>query len=172
MIERYVALVGKLNDEILGNVRQAPLKQLRRYFENLVTLAGQTAPIPGCLLGSLSLEVAAASPLLQGHLRSSFTHWQTAIAAVLCEAVEKGELAEIHENRHTRKTSFSIAGEGALLRSQADKSDAPLKHFLHYVFEENAVEVEHRIAESPSTNLALSCQANTRSLVSQCNITI
>ncbi len=135
VIERYVALVGKLNDEILGNVRQAPLKRLRRYFENLITLAGQTAPISGCLLGSLSLEVAASSPLLQGHIHSSFTHWQTAIASILREAIEKGDLPQ--STKPDMLASFVLnSWEGALLRSEADRSDAPLKHFLHYVFEE------------------------------------
>jgi TetR/AcrR family transcriptional repressor of nem operon len=135
VVERYVALVGKHCEEVFGNVRQAPLKRLRRYFEDLVRLAGQAAPIPGCLIGSLSLEVASASPLLQGCLRSSFSDWQTAVASVLREAMENGNLPQ--STKPETLAGFLInSWEGALLRSQADRSNAPLKDFLHYVFEE------------------------------------
>ena len=135
VIERYLALEGMHCEEVFGNVRQAPLKRLRRYFEDLIRLAGQTAPIPGCLLGSLSLEVANVSPLLQGHLNSSFKHWQAAVVAVLREAMEKGDLPK--STKPEALAGFVLnSWEGALLRSQADKSNAPLKDFLHYVFEE------------------------------------
>ena len=135
VIGRYLALEGTHCEEVFGNVRQAPLKRLRRYFEDLIRGAGQTAPIPGCLLGSLSLEVANVSPLLQGHLNSSFKHWQAAVAAVLHEAMEKGDLPK--STKPEALAGFVLnSWEGALLRSQADKSDGPLKDFLHYMFEE------------------------------------
>lgn len=134
VVERYFTLAAEHARKVLGNTRQAPLNRLRRYFEELITTAGQSAAIPGCLLGSLSLEVAGSSLLLQGRLSSSFTHWQSAVASVLREAVANGELPKSAK-------PDSLAGfvlnswEGALLRSQADKSDAPLKDFLHFVFE-------------------------------------
>src|ERR1700728_949603 len=95
--------------------------------------ASQSAPIPGCLLGSLSLEVAEASPLLQNCLSLSFAQWQAAIASVLQEAVEKGELS--NSTKPDSLASFLLnSWEGALLRSQADKNDAPVKDFLRFVF--------------------------------------
>ena len=135
VLERYVALEGQHAQEVLGNTRQAPLKRLRRYFEDLIRSAGQTAPIQGCLMGSLSLEVARASQVLQGCLSSNFAHWQSVVASVLREAVERGDLP-----RSTKPESLAgfvlNSWEGVLLRSQADKSDAPLKDFLHYIFEQ------------------------------------
>ncbi|HEY1947275.1 MAG TPA: TetR family transcriptional regulator C-terminal domain-containing protein [Bryobacteraceae bacterium] len=135
VLDRYVAREGGHCLEVLGNTRQAPLKRLRRYFEDLIRVAGQSGPIPGCLIGSLSLEVAGVSPLLQSCLSSSFTGWQAAVAAVLSEAVEKGGLPK--STRPEALAGFVLnSWEGALLRSQADKRDAPLKDFLHYIFEE------------------------------------
>jgi TetR/AcrR family transcriptional regulator, transcriptional repressor for nem operon len=135
VLERYVTLVGELGEQVLGNKRQPPLRRLRQYFEDLIRTAGQSAPIQGCLLGSLSLEVAGISPLLQGRLSSSFTRWQAAVAAVLREALEKGDLPK--SARPESLAGFVLnSWEGALLRSQADKSDAPLNDFLHYIFEE------------------------------------
>jgi TetR/AcrR family transcriptional regulator, transcriptional repressor for nem operon len=135
VIKRYVTLAADHCQEVLGNTRQEPLPRLRRYFEDLIRMAGQTAAIPGCLIGSLSLEVAGASPLLQGHLSSSFAQWQATIAMVLQEAVEKGDLPK--SIKPEALAGFVLnSWEGALLRSQADKSDAPLKDFLRYMFEE------------------------------------
>lgn len=135
VIERYYTLALAHCQQVFGNVRQAPLKRLRRYFEDLIRLAGQAAPIPGCLLGSLSLEVASVSPLLQSNLSSSFAYWQTTVATVLREAIEKGDLPK--STKPETLAGFILnSWEGALLRSQADKSDASLKDFLHYVFEE------------------------------------
>jgi TetR/AcrR family transcriptional repressor of nem operon len=135
VIERYVTLEGEHCREVLGNTRQAPLRRLRRYFEELIRMGGQSAPIQGCLIGSLSLEVAGASALLQGCLSSSFSQWQAAIAAVLGEAVEKGDLPKT--TRPDSLAGFLLnSWEGALLRSQAEKSDASLRDFLRYMFDE------------------------------------
>ena len=135
VLDRYVSLEEKHCQEVLGNTRQAPLRRLRRYFEDLIRTAGQSAATQGCLMGSLSLEIAGASPLLQGCLSSYFTRWQAVIASVLREAVEKGDLPK--SIRPGALAGFVLnSWEGALLRSQADRSDAPLKDFLHFVFEE------------------------------------
>jgi TetR/AcrR family transcriptional repressor of nem operon len=135
VIERYFTLEAKHVDTVLSNTRQTPLKRLRRYFEELIQMAGQSAPIAGCLLGSLSLEVADASPLLQSCLSFSFTQWQTAIASVVREAVEKGELPQ--STKPESLAGFLLnSWEGALLRSQADENDAPLKDFLRFVFDD------------------------------------
>lgn len=135
VLERYASLEGEHCQEVFGETRQAPLKRLRRYFEDLIRTAGHSAPIPGCLLGSLSLELAEASPLLQGCISSSFRRWQGAVAALLLEAVEKGDLPK--STMPEALAGFVLnSWEGALLRSQADKGDAPLSDFLRFIFEE------------------------------------
>lgn len=139
VLESYVTLEGEHCEKVLGDRRQVPLRRLRRYFEDLIRTAGQSAPIQGCLMGSLSLEVAGVSPRLQGCLSSSFTRWQAAVTAVLLEAVEKGDLPK--STRPEALSGFVLnSWEGALLRSQADESDAPLNDFLHYIFEELLVD--------------------------------
>ncbi len=139
VLERYVALEGEHCRKVLGNTRQAPLRRLRRYFEDLIRTAGQSAPIQGCLMGSLALEIAGTSSLLQASLRSNFAHWQATIASVLREAIDKGELPK--STRPDALAGFLLnCWEGALLRSQADRSDSPLKDFLHYTFDEILVD--------------------------------
>jgi len=135
VLDRYVALEEEHCRVVLGSTRLAPLRRLRRYFEDLIRTAGQSAPIQGCLMGSLSLEIANSSSLLQRCLSSKFTTWQAVITSVLSEATEKGELPK--STSPEMLAGFVLnSWEGALLRSQADRSDNPLKDFLHYIFEE------------------------------------
>ncbi|HEY4358735.1 MAG TPA: TetR family transcriptional regulator C-terminal domain-containing protein [Acidobacteriaceae bacterium] len=135
VLERYVSGAGAHAGRVLGNTRLAPLKRLRRYFEELIPLAGQAAPIQGCLIGSLSLEAAGASPVLQKGVSLGFAQWQEIVAVVLREAVDKGDLPK--STRPDALAGFVLnCWEGALIRSQADRSDTPLKDFVHYMFEE------------------------------------
>jgi TetR/AcrR family transcriptional repressor of nem operon len=134
VLERYDSLNADHCRKVFGNTHQAPLKRLRRYFEDLIRMAGQSAEIPGCLAGSLSLEVTATSPLLQSRLSAGFGRWQSDVASVLREALEAGDLPR--SLRPEPLAGFILnSWEGALLRSQADKSDNPLKDFMHFIFE-------------------------------------
>ena len=77
-------------------------------------------------MGRFSLEIAEESPHLRKRVSATFDHWQHAIAAVVQQAVAEKELP-------AKTDPESLAGfllnswEGALLRSQAEKSDAPLE---------------------------------------------
>ena len=134
VLERYAQFATEHCRTIFENTRQTPLKRLRRYFEELIVMAGPSAPVQGCLLGSFSLEIAGTSSVLQKCLNLGFAQWQAAISGLLREAMEKGELPKSAD-------ADSLAGfvlsswEGALLRSQASRSEGPLKEFVHYVFD-------------------------------------
>jgi TetR/AcrR family transcriptional repressor of nem operon len=119
---------------VLGDGKVAPLKRLRRYFEELISVFGQRGEISGCLVGSLSLEVADHSPRLQSELKAVFGVWQKGVADVLREAVERGDLAK--STRVDALAEFLLNSyEGALVRMKAEKSDRPLENFLHFAFD-------------------------------------
>src|SRR5580693_10290115 len=65
VLQRYLDGEVRRIERILGNHKVAPLKRLRKYFDELISVYGQRGEINGCLLGSLSLEVADHSPALQ-----------------------------------------------------------------------------------------------------------
>lgn len=133
-LERYVARAAEYSATALNDPRIPPLKRLKRYFTQLIKVYGQYGPIPGCMMGRFSLEIAAESPQLRKRISTSFTHWQHTIATVLQQAVTQKELPADTDPE-------SLAGfllnswQGALVRSQADKSDAPLETFLHHIFD-------------------------------------
>ena len=133
-LERYAMHEGEHAAAVLGDRTISPLKRLRRYFGELMKLYGQKGAIPGCMMGRFSLEIAEESPQLRKRIRASFNHWQHTIAAVIGQAVAQKELPGGTDPE-------SLAGfllnswEGALLRSQAERSDGPLETFLRYVFD-------------------------------------
>jgi TetR/AcrR family transcriptional regulator, transcriptional repressor for nem operon len=133
-LARYVAHEGEHAASVRNDLKMPPLKRVKRYFTDLTMTYGQMGEIPGCMMGRFSLEMAAKSPRLRKLISASFAGWQHRIAAVVQEAVEQKELPADTD-------AESLAGfllnswEGALLRSQAEKSDAPLEIFLHYALD-------------------------------------
>jgi TetR/AcrR family transcriptional repressor of nem operon len=133
-LERYVTREAEHCATFLFGSRALPLTRLKRYFIDLIKIYGQNGPVPGCMMGRFSLEIAAENPQLRKQITTAFAHWQHVIATVLQQAVAREELPADTD-------AESLAGfllnswEGALLRSQADKSNAPLETFLHYTFD-------------------------------------
>ena len=133
-LARYVAHEGEHAASVLNDVKMPPLKRLKRYFTDLTTTYGQMGEIPGCMMGRFSLEMAAESPQLRKLISASFAGWQHKIAAVVQEAVEQKELP--WDTEPGPLAGFLLnSWEGALLRSQAEKSDAPLEIFLRYALD-------------------------------------
>jgi TetR/AcrR family transcriptional repressor of nem operon len=132
-LERY-GMRAREHAAVLNDTTIPPLKRLRRYFSDLIKIYGQKGAIPGCMMGRFSLEIAEESPQLRKHISASFDRWQQRIATVIGQAVAEKELPAGTDPQ-------SLAGfvlnswEGALLRSQAGKSNAPLETFMSYVFD-------------------------------------
>lgn len=134
-LERYIAREAQHSATVLNDSNTPPLKRLKRYFLDLIKVYGQKGRTPGCLMGRFSLEIATESPQLRKRIGTAFTHWQHVVAMALEEAVAQKELP-------ANTDPESLAGfllnswQGALVRSQAEKSDAALETFMHYVFDE------------------------------------
>ena len=131
---KYTAREAEHAAIVLSDSKVPPLKRLKRYFMDLVKFYGQKGAIPGCMMGRFSLEMAAANPQLRKQISATFTHWQHTIAAVIEQAIAQKELPSDTDQE-------SLAGfllnswEGALLRSQAEASDAPLEVFMQIAFD-------------------------------------
>jgi TetR/AcrR family transcriptional repressor of nem operon len=133
VLQRYASREVQRWETILGDAKLPPLKRLRKYFNQLISVYGQKGPISGCLLGQMSVEVAEQSPEIQSLLSSAFRHWQEAIAALLRSAVDRGDLPR--STKADELASFLLnSWEGALVRSKAERSDQPLDTFIHFAF--------------------------------------
>ena len=134
-LERFAIREAEHAAAVLNDTTTPPLKRLRRYFSDLVKIYGQTGAIPGCMMGRFSLEIAEESPQLRKQISASFDHWQHTIATAIQQAVSQKELPA--DTDHESLAGFLLnSWEGALLRSQAEKSNAPLETFVRYVFDE------------------------------------
>jgi TetR/AcrR family transcriptional repressor of nem operon len=133
-LEKYVAREREHAANVLSDSKAPPLKRLKRYFKDLAKTHGQEAKIPGCMMGRFSLEMAAESSELRKRISTSFASWQHRIAVVIQQAVEQEELPANTDPESL--AGFLLNGwEGALLRSQAEQSDAPLDAFMRQVFD-------------------------------------
>jgi TetR/AcrR family transcriptional regulator, transcriptional repressor for nem operon len=134
-LARYTAREAEHSVAMLGSSNIPPLKRLKRYFTDLMKMYGQSGEIPGCMMGRFSLEIAATNPQLRKQISTAFAHWQHVVATVLEQAVAQKELSADTDPE-------SLAGfllnswEGALLRSQSEKSDAPLESFMRHTFDQ------------------------------------
>jgi TetR/AcrR family transcriptional regulator, transcriptional repressor for nem operon len=134
VLQRYLELEVARAITLLEEPKTAPLKRLRRYFEELISIYGPNgARNGGCLLGNLSQEMANHSDLIHQTLQEGFRIWEVAIDAVLLEAGTRGELPQ--KAKTMEMASFILNSyEGALLRAKAERSEAPLRLFLQMIF--------------------------------------
>jgi len=134
-LKRYTTREAEHAATVLNDSKVPPLKRLKQYFNDLVKFYGQKGEIPGCMMGRFSLEMAAANPQLRKQISATFAHWQHTIATVVEQAIARKELPAGTDPE-------SLAGfllnswEGALLRSQAEGSDAPLEGFMQIAFDQ------------------------------------
>lgn len=133
VLQQYASREAQRWEIILREDKLPPLKRLRKYFNELVSVYGQKGPIRGCLMGQMSVEVAEQSPAIQSLLSRAFGDWQEAIAALLRSAVDRGDLPR--STKADELASFLLnSWEGALVRSKAEKSDQPLEIFIQFAF--------------------------------------
>lgn len=133
VIQRYGSVEEQRWNSFLGDAKVSPLKKLRRYFKEMVTIYGRRGLAAGCLLGNMSLEIAEHNPEIRAALRKSFNAWQNAISKTIQEAIEQHELPK------TAKADILAAlvvnsWEGAQVRAKAEQSDKPLDLFLDLTF--------------------------------------
>lgn len=132
-LEKYIAREGQHAASVLNDPNTLPLKRLKRYFSDLVKIYGQSGSVPGCMLGRFSLDMAAGNAQLRKRISASFDRWQHTIATIIQQAIEQKQLPP--ETDPELLAGFLLnTWQGALVRSQAEKSDAALETFMHYVF--------------------------------------
>jgi TetR/AcrR family transcriptional repressor of nem operon len=134
LFERYSKGEGERAQRLLGDASIAPLKRLRTYFEELCSVNGHKGEGTGCLVGSMSLEVADHIPKLQAQLEAMYTGWQSGIVDILRQAIKRGDL--VKSTKPDALAEFILNSyEGALVRMKAEQNDRPLENFLHFIFD-------------------------------------
>jgi TetR/AcrR family transcriptional repressor of nem operon len=134
LFDRYATGEGERAERLLGDVSIPPLKRLRTYFEELISVYGHPGEAAGCLIGAMSLEIADHIPKLQAQLQAMYAGWQGGIADVLRQAIKRGDLAK--STKPDAVAEFILNSyEGALVRMKAEQNARPLQNFLHFIFD-------------------------------------
>src|ERR1700733_616047 len=134
VIHSYVTGVRNHMERVMSASNLSPLEKLRRYFEDMIATHGRgSGPIAGCLLGNLSLEVAGHNSEIRNLLRESFKSWQRAIAMILREAIDSGELPRTAKANNL--AAVIVDGwQGAQVRAKTDQSNKALDLFFDSTF--------------------------------------
>jgi TetR/AcrR family transcriptional repressor of nem operon len=130
VLERYCA-ASRL--DMLAPSKVPPLQRLRAHFEFLAEPYDANGFMRGCLIGNLSTELSDGSPVVREALQVALGRWSDAIAALLREAQQRGELGRGLRPQPLARYLVS-AWEGAVARMKVVKSGTPLDDFFVVTF--------------------------------------
>jgi TetR/AcrR family transcriptional repressor of nem operon len=126
--KEYWAGIEAAYGPILDGPQPDALSRVAAYFRALADDHARRGYTPGCLIGNLSLELAATSEQARETLRQLLTRWEDALACCLRQARQDGQLSAGCDV--TDLASLLIeAWEGAVMRAKLDRSQAAYRRF-------------------------------------------
>ncbi|WP_315838378.1 TetR/AcrR family transcriptional regulator [Bradyrhizobium prioriisuperbiae] len=131
IVDRYGE--GTERRKILRDRTLHPLKRLKRYFEDLMTISTESNFERGCLLGNFSAEVSTQSPLIRERLDAIFVRWTKDIETAIADAQEQG-LVATDLKAGVLASVVLDAYEGAVLRAKVEKNRRALDAFMKVTF--------------------------------------
>ena len=131
VLQRYSARSGEIA-AMLRDPALPPLERIRQYVDRMIEANAAYDFNCGCMLGNFSTELASQVPGMRAVLQASFAQWGTVLAATIAEGQADGSIANPQPAEEL--AAFIIdAWQGAVLRSKAEHSVAPLQRFSHMV---------------------------------------
>jgi len=130
-IQEYETHIGHyLEDESL-----TPLVRLRQFFEAAGRWFSAQPSYRGCMIGNLSLELAASNEVFRPQLADMLEQLRGRMLRCLQQAQHNGELSA--ELSADFLADFCLNGlHGALLRMKVNQNPAPLHAFLTILFDQ------------------------------------
>ena len=120
---------GFLSDETLP-----PLGRLRAYFEWYVNYWESAQWSIGCLMGNIGQELADQNEAFRAKVDSMMQVRSEDIAKCLLAAQQAGEIDSSLDVQELAAFCFN-SWEGAILRMKVTKTAAPLRTFIHILFD-------------------------------------
>lgn len=132
VVNQYGAKAAERRRPLLEGA-EPPLVRLRDYFRQLNQLGPTSGFSRGCLLGNFGAELPSQSPAIRAALKTTFDDWAKAIAQVIREAQQAGDVSK-DMSAETLANFLLNAWEGAVMRSKVEKGPAALDAFLSVTF--------------------------------------
>jgi TetR/AcrR family transcriptional repressor of nem operon len=132
ILERYFANTRQTMAETLLDHSRSPMKRLADYFDRAIAQF-DLDQCSGCLIGTLSAEVAEHSEAMRLRLVEIFAEIEAAAAHCLRAAVATGELRR-DLDVETIAGAFVSGLQGATLLAKAERSAEPIRRFRTLLF--------------------------------------
>ncbi|MBX9939379.1 MAG: TetR family transcriptional regulator C-terminal domain-containing protein [Candidatus Obscuribacterales bacterium] len=119
------------DDELVyrSTSRERALDRLLAYFRSVAEEKGACPSKSGCLIGTLSQEMSGQSELLRARLAQALDGWRAQFSQCLKLAQDEGDVRR--DLCPIELSEIVLSGlEGAILRSKATNSPAPLHSFI------------------------------------------
>jgi len=133
VINRFKESYDQTLDRYLNDETLSPLERVRRIFESSIERLETQGCRNGCLVGSLSQEMANQSETFRARLEEIFEERAGRYADCFRQAQAAGEIPS-HIDANQLAQFWLNSWQGALLRAKTMRSTAPLRTFLEMVF--------------------------------------
>jgi len=131
VLERYQSLLGM---DALKDRSKPPVPRLRSLFEGYMAFQAKWGFSRGCLLGNFGAELSSQSPAIRKVLKKIFERWCDAVAQVVQEAKERGDIDKRRDAQQTARFLYN-AWQGAVINSKVTRSQAPFENFFAVIFD-------------------------------------
>ena len=132
-LDRYFEDLSAVVEKHLGRGTRRPLARLRAYFNEIAANLEAVDWTHGCLIGTLSAELADHSELVRAALHTVYARWSPAFTDCIKQAQAAGEV-RMDLPPEVLADFLLDAWEGALLRMRVEHSGVPLRRFRKVVF--------------------------------------
>ena len=131
VLDRYQSLLGL---DTLKDKSKPPVLRLRSLFKGYMTFQIKWQFARGCLMGNFGAELSSQSPAIRKTLKKMFERCYDAIAQVVQEAKERGDIDKRCNPQETARFLYN-AWQGAVINSKITQSQTPFENFFSVVFD-------------------------------------
>ena len=124
-----------MQEAMTGSEESSPVARLRMWFEASIRQHEKWGFETGCMVGNFAAEVSNSEEGLRAFIIQDFDFWNGAIAGVLTEAKQKGEIPA-DANPKELANYILNSYHGAILRGKVTRNRLPYDQFLHFTFDE------------------------------------
>ena len=118
---------------MIGSVESSPVARLRIWFEESIRQHERWGFETGCMVGNFAAEISNSEEGLRAFTIQDFDFWNAAIAAILNEAKQKGEIPATVNPKELASYILN-SYHGAILRGKLTRNRVPYNQFLHFTF--------------------------------------
>ncbi len=135
LLDFFAVMAASIGLAGLYDQSLSPLNRLKTYFQAYIDNYEKFSFKGGCPIGNLCLEMSDQNPAFRDKLTGILEQMQSAVAKVLEEARDQGDVPQDLAVEDTAHFIVS-AWEGSILQMKAMKSKRPLEVFNRMVFEQ------------------------------------